>query len=309
MASSKALHFGQNHRFKIVQFTDIHWKDESPHEQRLIGMIETILDSENPDLVVLTGDSTHSPTRTLEGYRRVTAPMAVRGIPWAAVLGNHDDEGDASRSEIASSLELLPLSLVQSGPAELGGCGNYALNIFQTGSDQVAARLYFLDSNSYSPLKSRGIDGYAWITREQIQWFAGEFLPLPSLAFFHIPLPEYHAAWEKGATVGQKGEAVCSPGLNSGFFATLVETGSVLGTFVGHDHANDYAAMLKGVCLTYGRALGLDTYGDLTRGARVIELTEGLGDFESWIREETGRVADRFSHSQLLIRENARLHK
>ena len=100
-----------------------------------------------------------------------------------------------------------------------------------------------------------------------------------------------------------------SPGLTSGFFATLVETGSVLGTFVGHDHANDYAAMLKGVCLTYGRALGLDTYGDLTRGARVIELTEGLGDFESWIREETGRVADRFSHSQLLIRENARLHK
>ncbi len=58
--------------------------------------------------------------------------------------------------------------------------------------------------------------------------------------------------------------------------------------------------MLDGVCLTYGRALGLDTYGDQTRGARVIELTEGLRDFESWIREETGQVADRFFRSQLL---------
>lgn len=58
--------------------------------------------------------------------------------------------------------------------------------------------------------------------------------------------------------------------------------------------------MLHGVCLAYGRALGLDTYGNLARGARVIELTEGAMDFESWIRDVSGASAERFSYSQLL---------
>lgn len=300
------LHFNRNRRFKLVQFTDVHWAEGSRHEERLIRIIGSILDLEKPDLVVLTGDIVHSPTGSLDACRKVVAPMIERGIPWAAVLGNHDDEGDATRPEIAAWLESLPQSLMKCGAPGLGGCGNYALDICRSGSDEAAARLYFLDSNSYSPLKSRGIDGYAWITHEQIQWFRSVVPPqaLPSVAFFHIPIPEYQEAWEAGATVGRKGEEICSPRLNSGFFSALVEQGSVLGTFVGHDHSNDYAAMLHGICLVYGRSIGLDTYGDLGRGARVIELTEGRMDFESWIREEGGCVVDRFSHSRLISGTN-----
>jgi len=274
----------------------------SCHEERLVRILGTILDLEMPHMVVLTGDIVHSPTGSLDGCRKVTAPMVKRGVPWAAVLGNHDAEGDATQQEIAACLEALPLSLMKRGPVELGGGGNYALNIYKTDSAEAAARLYFLDSNSYSPLKSSGIDGYAWITQDQIRWFKSMLPPhpLPSLAFFHIPIPEYDEAWESGVAVGRKGEPVCSPRLNSGFFSALVESGSVLGTFVGHDHSNDYAAMLHGVCLAYGRSVGLDTYGDLGRGARVIELTEGRMDFESWIREEDGSVSDRFSHAGLI---------
>ena len=300
------LHFGADGRFKIVQFTDVHWLEGSRHEERLIGIIGSILDLEKPDLVVLTGDIVHSPAGSLDGCRKVTAPMGERGIPWAAVLGNHDDEGDATRQEIAACLEALPLSLMKRGPVELGGCGNYAINICKAGSDEASARLYFLDSNAYSPLKSRGVDGYAWITRDQIRWFQSMLppRPLPSLAFFHIPVPEYDEAWKTGVAVGRKGEGICSPRLNSGFFAALVESGSVLGTFVGHDHSNDYAAMLHGVCLAYGRSVGLDTYGDLARGARVIELAEGADDFASWIREEGGIIAAQFSRAGLISTAN-----
>lgn len=295
------LSFDKNHRFKIVQFTDIHWKDQSPHEARLLGMLESIVEWEKPDFVVLTGDSVHSPTNTLAGCAKVTLPMVKREIPWAVVLGNHDHEGNATRAEIADCFENLPFSLMQRGPKELGGEGNYSLDIYQNGSQEVAARLYFLDTHTYSPLKAQGVGGYAWITREQIRWFesVSKGKNMPSLAFFHIPLPEYLTAWEKGITVGQKKEVVCAPELNSGFFATLVEAGSILGTFVGHDHVNDFAAMLHGVCLTYGRSLGLDNYGDAIRGARVIEMIEGEKDFKSWIREENGAVVDAFSYADL----------
>jgi 3',5'-cyclic AMP phosphodiesterase CpdA len=295
------LRFGSDHRFKIVQFTDIHWKDGSPDELRLFAMMEAILDREKPDLAVLTGDIVHSPTRTLEGCVKVAEPIIARGIPWAPILGNHDHEGDASRDDIATCLESLPLSLMQRGPAELGGHGNYGLDVMHSDSNQPAARLYFLDSGTYSPLKARGVRGYAWIAREQIRWFESASCgrDIPSLVFLHIPLPEYLAAWEKGDVVGQKNETICAPELNSGFFAALVESGGVLGTFAGHDHDNDFAASLHGISLCYGRSLGLDTYGNLPRGARVIELTQGAADFASWIREETGADAGRFMHSAL----------
>ncbi len=300
MTTRPTLRFAPNRRFKIVHFSDIHWKHASPHESRLLAAIGTILDSERPDLVVLNGDSVHSPARTLEGLGKITAPMAERGIPWAPTLGNHDDEGDATRDEIAACLESLPLSLMERGPAELGARGNYALDVLSHGSDQPSARLYFLDAGSYSPLKPR-VGGYAWITREQIRWFesASRGRTVPSLVFLHIPLPEFLAAWERGVAVGQKNETVCAPEINSGFFAAMVEHGGVLGAFAGHDHDNDFAASLRGISLCYGRSLGLDTYGNLPRGARVIELTEGAADFESWIREESAAGVCKFAHSAL----------
>lgn len=262
--------------------------------------MEGILDLEKPDLVSLNGDSVHSPTRTLEGLRRITAPMAVRGIPWAPTLGNHDAEGEASRDEIAACFESLPLSLFERGPAELGGHGNYAVDVFGADCDQPAARLYFLDAGTYSPLKPR-VGGYAWITREQIRWFesASRGRNTPSFVFLHIPLPEYLAAREKGAAVGQQNETICAPELNSGFFAALVESGSVLGVFAGHDHDNDFAAHLQGITLCCGRSLGLDTYGNLPRGARAIELREGAADFASWIREDSSAEVDKFTHTAL----------
>jgi len=301
MSPPAGLRFKPNRRFKIVHFSDIHWTDGSPHETSLLSAIEGILDLEKPDLVVLNGDSVHSQSRTLEGLRKITAPMAERAIPWASTLGNHDHEGDATREEIVARLESLPFSLMVRGPAELGACGNYTLDILHSATGQPAARLYFLDSGTYSPLKPR-VGGYAWITREQIRWFesASRGYAIPSLAFLHIPLPEFLPAWERGAAVGQKNETVCAPEINSGFFATMVENGNVLGVFAGHDHDNDFAASLHGISLCYGRSLGLDTYGSLPRGARVIELFEGATGFESWIREESGAEADRFSHAAIV---------
>lgn len=66
----------------------------------------------------------------------------------------------------------------------------------------------------------------------------------------------------------------------------------VRGTFVGHDHINDYWGELHGIRLCYGRATGYNTYGKegFPRGARIIQLTEGEADFQTWLRLDDGSV-------------------
>jgi len=291
--------------FVIVQLTDIHWHNGEPEDERSRDLIERVLDVERPDLVVLTGDvvggyASHDPA---EALRQVAAPIIARGVPWAMVFGNHDDEGELSRLDLLAVQQNLPLCLTERGPEALTGIGNYVLRIAMAQSDALAAALYLLDSGSYT---DTGIGEYAWIARDQIAWLIEQAralaleraaslpeLPavprLPTLAFFHLPLPEYNDAWESGACLGHKHEPICCPALNSGCFAALVEAG-VMGVFVGHDHANDFEGELFGVRLCYGRATGFAAYGrdGFARGARIIRLREATPAFETWLRLEDG---------------------
>ena len=59
--------------------------------------------------------------------------------------------------------------------------------------------------------------------------------------------------------MGRAAEDECPGALNTGMFAAMVETGSVMGVFVGHDHDNDYVVAEKGIALGYGRFSGDDT--------------------------------------------------
>jgi len=135
--------------------------------------------------------------------------------------------------------------------------------------------LYFMDSGDYAP---KNVGGYAWIHPNQVGWFISEakkYASIPALAFFLIPLPEYHDVWWRGKVSGIKNERICSPKMNSGLFTALLESGDVMGTFVGHDHDNDFCGKLHGISLCYGRITGYNVYGDLKRGARVIQMYEG----------------------------------
>ena len=298
--AGKELHFNPEGKFKIVQFTDIHWKHRSRYCEKVLQLMASVLDAERPDVVVLTGDIVISkPTRT--GWQDVIRPLIERKIPWAVTLGNHDNEHDLNRAEIISLLEKQPYSLVQSGPANVDGEGNYILMVKDAQNKKNAAALYCLDSLAYAhrPLIKNG--KYAWIEPSQIEWYrrssrqitiANGDTPLPSLAFFHIPLPEFKTVWENKLPVpiGRKGEMISSPRKNTGFFSAMTERGDVMGVFVGHDHNNDFAGSLKGICLAYGRVTGFGNYGNLPRGARVIELTEGKREFATWIRTGDGII-------------------
>ena len=50
------LKFNKNGEFKIVQFTDVHFKYGNPASDIALKRINEVLDAERPDLVVFTGD-------------------------------------------------------------------------------------------------------------------------------------------------------------------------------------------------------------------------------------------------------------
>jgi hypothetical protein len=270
-------------RFKIAQVTDAHLGADAAEDRRTAALIERVLDAETPDLVVVTGDFVEGSRATdpAAAWRAGAEPFESRGIPWAAVFGNHDDEGRASRRELLAAQQACACCLTEAGPPELTGVGNYVLEI--AGAEAVAAHLYFFDSGSYS---RTGAGDYAWIAHDQIAWYRGLPRAAAGLAFFHIPLPEYESGWNEGDRFGSRNEQVFCPKINSGLFAALHEKGEVLGTFCGHDHLNDFEARLFGVRLCYGRATGYAGYGreDFPRGVRIIELREDPPAFDTWLR-------------------------
>jgi hypothetical protein len=294
-----SLRFRRDGSFKIVQLTDLHWTSGQGADERTRALIGEVLQAERPDLVALTGDivsgsETQDPCAAWDAVAEI---LEAEGVPWTAVFGNHDDEGSATRQEMLRAQRRHRGCLTERGPRRLTGIGNYVLPVLGSRARRPAAFLYFLDSGAYDDL---GLGHYAWIARDQIDWFAKqararrEPAGKPALVFFHIPLPEWDEVWRTQACRGHRHEEVCSPAVNSGLFTALVEAGHVMGAFCGHDHVNDFEGELHGIRLCYGRATGFGEYGreGFPRGARVIRLREGRGQFETWIRVEGGRVLE-----------------
>jgi 3',5'-cyclic AMP phosphodiesterase CpdA len=278
-----------NGKFKIVQFTDIHYVKSHPACNESLELIKEVLAAEKPDLIALTGDIVMM-NPCFEGWDDVLNTVEEFKIPWAAVFGNHDDEFDKTRSEIMDYIVKRKYSLSSKGPDRIKGTGNYIIEVSDGTNTEFL--LYFMDSNAYSPIKS--VKGFNWFGHDQIEWYrknsakytARNGDTIPALAFFHIPLNEYtDMTMERKKFVGIKNEAECTGALNSGMFLAMKECGDVMATFVGHDHDNDYIGKYNGVFLAYGRFSGsASTYGHMTNGARVIELTAGERGFKTWIR-------------------------
>lgn len=299
-AQRHELRFNADKKFKIVQFTDLHIAYQDKRSEAAFECIKNVVEAERPDLIMLTGDIIYSKPADAN-FRQVMEYVSSFGIPFALTFGNHDYEQGLSDAELLKIAQSVPHCMV-SDKKGITGDGNYVLTVQASGGNQVASVLYCLDSNSYSQLKERGVEGYDHIHRDQINWYAetsqtftrkNNGQPLPALAFFHIPLPEYaQASTDANAQLyGIRREKVCSPLLNSGMFTAIKEQGDVMGVFVGHDHDNDFAVAWHGVLLAYGRFSGGNTeYNHIPNGARVIELTEGERSFRTWIRQRDNQV-------------------
>ena len=300
--SKPVLKFGEDGKFKILQLTDIHYKYGKNGSKRALECINNVLDAENPDFVIITGDLVYD-NEVESAIKDITGPMVERGIPFSTVFGNHDEQFDMTPTQIYDMIQKMPLSVMPARPEPVAS-PDYTVEIWSADGGRVANVLYCVDSHSVTRLPQAG--KYDWIHPAQIAWYIDQSTMytddnngtvVPSLLFMHIPLPEYKYAAEdkKNILTGKKGEKVCCPELNSGMFAAMRGQGDVFAVFCGHDHDNDFAAAYRKILLAYGRYSGGDTvYNHLKpSGARVIELTESApGTLKTWLRLADGTLTD-----------------
>lgn len=315
------LKFGEDGKFKIMQMSDIQdYVDTATKptlNEKTVNLMEAALDTEQPDLVVITGDQIGGNMDSEELQSLITQiaqPLEERQIPWLVTFGNHDEDATTALGEGWNKIKQLSfyrsfkyninrasMSGVQgfksNGVNTIGVGDMYQLIYDQEGKTPIY-NIWALDSNAYAD-SATGIGGYDWIRPEQIQWYTETSKQLEakygnkinSLMFFHIPTPEWGDMWDNKdefGVVGEKNEEECPADVNSGMFTAALARGDVKGMFVGHDHVNDYTGNYYGIQLGYDANVGYQTYGlggsenDRLRGVRVFELDENnLETFET----------------------------
>jgi 3',5'-cyclic AMP phosphodiesterase CpdA len=275
--------------FKILAFTDMHFDgmDEKAMDKTMEEFLKAI-DQECPDLVVFTGDIVTA-IFNKERAETIADTMETYGIYWCTVLGNHEGEHPLSFSrenliKLWADDEKYPHCLVEEGPAEISGYGNYVVHLM-TSEGSISQSLIFMDSGNYvteEDVKNLKVSkgSYAYIKSDQIEWYKKQIASLPegnkSSMFIHIPLCEYAQGWERiynedDKTIngtedcnyisGLQREPVCCAEYNSGFFEVIKVLGSTKDVYCGHDHINDYSIVYQGIGLHYLQASGYATYG------------------------------------------------
>lgn len=289
-----------------------------------------MIELEKPDFIAFTGDNIFGPSTTdaSESLLRAFGPVMESGLPWAAVLGNHDQESTMTREELMSFISLMDYSVSQINPpskgpnnangglmSDIDGYGNYNLSVYGAPGSHLAnssiLNLFFLDSGDRETVQ--GFRTYGWIKESQLHWlrsvsqglqgnYLTESLPealSPALAFFHIPITEVRQIYYQKIT-GQFREAVACSSVNSGVLKTLVSMKDVKAVFIGHDHNNDFCGNLEGIWFCYGGGFGYHGYGmaGLPRRARVILAELKKGD-KAWMGVERIKTWKRLDDESL----------
>lgn len=219
--------------FKILNLTDIQYNDLLDIGQRKYTeeTIRTLIEQEKPDLITMTGDQVWAAFQK-QSQKDLIQFMDSFGIPWAPVFGNHDGEGNADKNWLADRYLESEYCLFKKGPNNIGGVGNYVINIME--GDKIVQSLIMMDagsSRSYDGMPEErqmiadALDndtqeyilnddgtrkqeafgtGYEFISESQVAWYKwavegakkvnGGEMP-ESIAFFHIALPEFYLAY------------------------------------------------------------------------------------------------------------------
>jgi hypothetical protein len=337
---SSSPSMASNWTFRIMQITDIHlgedeYTDWGPEQDfKTFQLLDKMFAFEQPHLVVMGGDqltANNCQHNCTEYYRILGRYLTLQGIPWATVLGNHDDMAfephhdknqkttphEYARRELLAVDESFSLSLTQTGPKDVTGASNYVLDVMGPASDnnkkEAVLQIFFLDSGGGTLPET--------VDNSQIQWFihtASLRKNLPAVAFQHIPT--YGHLFDADTCTGYEGQHV-EQLYYTQLVNAMVESGRFHFLGVGHTHGNDYCCPYQkhiddgadkhDLYFCFGRHSGYGGYGNWQRGVRMYELMLSPMKFDdsdredhslpeprrkfkwrSWVRLESGAYVD-----------------
>ena len=288
--------FKMNGTFRIMQLTDLHCTLDY-RSDHIFPMLSQLIQFEQPDLIVITGDAVYSANDEVL-WRRLGDFLASQHIPYAVTLGNHDAER-ISRGRVYDIIRTLPLCVNAQFNPSGERQGDFVIPLYAYDDPaKVEARLYVMDSNDYNA----DDHSYRGFTAEQVAWYRSQSEEAErrdgrqsnALLFCHVPLHEFREAYDTHPVAGFRLEGECPARDNTGMFDELLRRGEVTGVFAGHEHTNNYVAQLKGIGMAYGRySGGFGEYQELLSGARIIELKAGGRGFTTWERLANNSVVRR----------------
>lgn len=264
----------------ILQLTDLHLTyGIDAGDRKTLTAITRLVQSQHFDLIVLTGDLTLSTIGPLL-FARLIRHMESLKTPWTFVFGNHETDFH-SHADFLRQIGNTEYLLFQTGPAlEDGGVGNFRIQFNRAGVPFYMA--YFLDShaerNEYTEVEGE----YDYLKPSQVEWYREHVATdsVDSVVYMHIPLRQMIDPIEfDGLFLEDK---VYPQGVDTGFFAAMLEGDRSKSAFFGHDHLNDFTMMVDGIMLGYGRISGYNAYGHLERGGRVFHVASD-GTFQTYV--------------------------
>ncbi|KAF1831167.1 Metallo-dependent phosphatase [Decorospora gaudefroyi] len=240
MAKYPGIQFGSNKKLSITVFSDLHFGEPDsvrgrPYaDLKTVGVMNSVLDNEHTDFVVLNGDLIScewvAPEDANTLIDQIVAPLVDRNLPFGATFGNHDASKTCSTKAMTdhmwsdikgkSGQKLSFTTQSVSGDVNQVGWSNYFVPVYSsTGGGDLKMLLWFFDSKGGRKYNPTGDDVSVpnWVDEKVVDWFRNtnsKFREeygriIPSMAFVHIPVYATNDFQRKGGRSPTK-----NPGLN-----------------------------------------------------------------------------------------------
>lgn len=270
--------------------------------------VKHVIEKTEPDLILVTGDNVYGEFDDQgTAWLELIAFMESFQIPWAPVMGNHDQESKKGADWQCEQLEKAVYCLFKQ--RTLTGNGNYTVGIVQ--NQQLIRVFFMMDSNgcilmsqeSYDNGHSRRAPGFG---QDQIDWYTCQIkritaqYPNIRLTFgFHIPIDAFMDAYAQygfnnsntrehpisvqvddgKAEFGYIGENLAGTwDVDRKVWNSLQEHG-VDSILVGHEHGICTSLMYDGIRMQHGRKSSTyDSTSYLTEDNHIVISYEHVGE-------------------------------
>ncbi|MBO5261694.1 MAG: metallophosphoesterase family protein [Clostridia bacterium] len=287
LESKHKLYYNDDGSFKVMILADLHISPSSDTTE-VENRIKLLVDRENPNLIIFTGDNTWGASNEASLRKcldKMVGYIEEKKIPWCHVYGNHDREAGVSNQMQQAIYESYEYCISKDeGGDDLWGVGNYVHGIYNK-NGTLGSVIYFLDSGT-----SNSTYSYDYIHEDQIAWYkeTSELLQeynggkaVKGIMAFHIPLLENQKAYENKDNkeivynyTGDRYEGICPSYYDTDLFETILERGDVKAIVTGHDHNNDYMYNYYGVKLCSAVTISKLGYSNSAdhEGARIFDM-------------------------------------